>query len=95
MTQVIQSEMLVQLPFLSAAIRLKALYCLTVQVSIRVCDVNQGKMGEAAIALVLPTLLHKGVANSAEEVRAIRYEVRHRIFQILSVSCELFATLPA
>lgn len=41
------------------------------KVSIRVCDVNQGKMGETAIALVLPTLLHKGVANSAEEVRAI------------------------
>jgi len=35
--------------------------------------VNQGKMGETAIALVLPTLLHKGVANSAEEVRSIRY----------------------
>ncbi|XP_020604939.1 proteasome-associated protein ECM29 homolog [Orbicella faveolata] len=41
------------------------------KVSIRVCDVNQGKLGETAIALVLPTLLHKGVANSAEEVRSI------------------------
>ena len=45
---------------------------LILQVSIRVCDVNQGKLGETAIALVLPTLLHKGVANSAEEVRSIR-----------------------
>ncbi|XP_078353041.1 LOW QUALITY PROTEIN: proteasome adapter and scaffold protein ECM29-like [Oculina patagonica] len=41
------------------------------KVSIRVCDVNQGKIGETAIALVLPTLLHKGVPNRAEEVRAI------------------------
>ena len=45
---------------------------LILQVSIRVCDVNQGKLGQTAIALVLPTLLHKGVANSAEEVRSIR-----------------------
>ncbi|XP_058950151.2 proteasome adapter and scaffold protein ECM29 isoform X1 [Pocillopora verrucosa] len=41
------------------------------KVSIRVCDVNQGKLGETAIALVLPTLLHKGVANSADEVRSV------------------------
>ncbi|CAH3027447.1 unnamed protein product [Porites evermanni] len=41
------------------------------KVSIRVCDVNQGKLGEKAIALVLPTLLHKGVGSKAEEVRAI------------------------
>ena len=36
---------------------------------------NQGKLGEKAIALVLPTLLHKGVGSKAEEVRAIRYEL--------------------
>ena len=55
------------------------------QVSIRVCDVNQGKLGEKAIALVLPTLLHKGVGSRAEEVRAIRYEwVRKFSFNHLS-----------
>ncbi|XP_044163962.1 proteasome adapter and scaffold protein ECM29-like isoform X2 [Acropora millepora] len=42
------------------------------KVSIRICDVNQGKLGETAIALILPTLLHKGMTdNSAEEVRKI------------------------
>lgn len=41
------------------------------KVSIRVCDVNQGKSGETAIALVLPTLLHTGVGSRAAEVRAI------------------------
>ena len=50
---------------------------LSAQVSIRVCDVNQGKLGEKAIALVLPTLLHKGVGSKAEEVRAIRYELEN------------------
>jgi len=58
---------------------------LTTQVSIRVCDVNQGKLGGTAIALVLPTLLHKGVANSAEEVRSIRYEIRNRSFRCFLV----------
>lgn len=41
------------------------------KVSIRVCDVNQGKLGETAIALVLPTLLNRGVGSPAEEVRSI------------------------
>lgn len=45
----------------------------SIQVSIRICDVNQGKLGETAIALILPTLVHKGMTdNSAEEVRKIR-----------------------
>ncbi|XP_031556184.1 proteasome adapter and scaffold protein ECM29-like [Actinia tenebrosa] len=41
------------------------------KVSIQICDVNHGKIGEKAIALVLPTLLDKGLGSSAEEVRAI------------------------
>ncbi|XP_068677297.1 proteasome adapter and scaffold protein ECM29-like isoform X3 [Montipora foliosa] len=41
------------------------------KVSIRVCDVNQGKLGETAIALILPTLLQKGLSSRAEEVRQI------------------------
>ena len=39
--------------------------------SIKVCDVTHGKKGEAAIAAILPSLLHKGLLSGAEEVRAI------------------------
>ena len=56
---------------------------------------NQGKLGEKAIALVLPTLLHKGVGSKAEEVRAIRYELEnfHLTTEVLLNQFTLHLTL--
>lgn len=42
------------------------------RVSIKMCDVQQGRAGEAAISAVLPTLLKTGLGSQVEEVRAIR-----------------------
>ena len=44
-----------------------------IQVSIRICDINQSKLGEKAVALVLPVLLENGINSRVGDVRAIRY----------------------
>ncbi|EDO42544.1 predicted protein, partial [Nematostella vectensis] len=41
------------------------------KITIQICDVNQGKLGEKGISTVLPTLLHTGLTSGAEEVRSI------------------------
>ena len=37
------------------------------------CDLQYGKVGEQALALVLPCLLEHGLPSRVEEVRNIRY----------------------
>ncbi|XP_048584699.1 proteasome adapter and scaffold protein ECM29 isoform X2 [Nematostella vectensis] len=41
------------------------------KITIQICDVNRGKLGEKGISTVLPTLLHTGLTSGAEEVRSI------------------------
>lgn len=41
------------------------------QASIKICDVNYGKMGEKATSLVLPCLLKVSTHSPVPEVRAI------------------------
>ncbi len=45
------------------------------RVSIKMCDINYGKVGEQAISEILPTLLKTGLGSQVEEVRAVRYRV--------------------
>ena len=46
--------------------------CKTLQsVSIRACDVNQGKVGQEAIRVLLPVLLEKGLASRVDDVRKL------------------------
>lgn len=42
------------------------------RVSIKMCDIQYGKVGEEAISAILPTLLKTGLGSQVEEVRAIR-----------------------
>jgi len=41
------------------------------KVTVRICDVTQSKSGEQAIAIVLPVLLHVGIASKVDAVKAI------------------------
>ena len=43
------------------------------QLSIKMCDVNNGKVGEQAISLVLPSLLKAGLGSQVQEVREVGY----------------------
>jgi proteasome component ECM29 len=46
--------------------------CKTLQsVSIRVCDANQGKLGQEAIRVLLPVLLEQGLASRVDDVRKL------------------------
>ena len=46
--------------------------CKTLQsVSIRMCDVNQGKLGQEAVRVLLPVMLEQGLASRVDEVRKL------------------------
>ncbi len=54
--------------------------CKTLQsVSIRVCDANQGKVGQEAVRVLLPVLLEQGLASRVDDVRKL---VLHTIVKI-------------
>lgn len=54
--------------------------CKTLQsVSIRVCDTNQGKVGQEAVRLLLPVLLEQGLVSQVEDIRKL---VLHTIVKI-------------
>ena len=42
------------------------------RVSIKMCDIQYGKVGEEAISAIIPTLLKTGLGSQVEEVRSIR-----------------------
>jgi len=42
------------------------------RVSIKLCDVENGKLGVEATSLILPCLLKSGMTSAVPEVRAVR-----------------------
>eukprot|EP00112_Aurelia_sp_Birch-Aquarium-sp1_P025455 Seg846.4 transcript_id=Seg846.4/GoldUCD/mRNA.D3Y31 product="Proteasome adapter and scaffold protein ECM29" protein_id=Seg846.4/GoldUCD/D3Y31 len=49
------------------------------KVTIRICDVTQSKLGEKAVALVLPVFLNTGLASRVDAVKAVSLETMVKI----------------